>query len=95
MLRNLKSVKRYGGTFVREAFKGFRWDGWGRNRVLSNSLTSKVLDADERADRHERVMPQVEEGDLRVLFAQHEEHRVEELHDFRHVVEPDGSCHLK
>lgn len=62
---------------------------------LELNFTSEIFNTDERADRHKCVVIQVQEGDLRVLLAEDEENRIKKLDDFRHVIKPNGSCHLK
>lgn len=58
-------------------------------------LTSEVLDANKTAYRHQRVMIKVQERDLILFLSQYEEHGVEQLGDFAHVVQPYGSGHLE
>lgn len=56
--------------------------------------TRKVLDANQAADGHQRVVVDVQEGDLALVLTQHEEDRVHEFDDFAHVVQPHSTGHL-
>lgn len=57
--------------------------------------TWQELNPNPSTNRHHEVVVQMQEGDLSVLLPQHEEHRIQELNDFRHEVPPYSCRHLK
>lgn len=61
----------------------------------SRVSTGEELYADPAADRHHRVMVQMQERNLPVLFAQHEEHRVQQFDQFAYEIHVNGTGHLQ
>lgn len=49
-------------------------------------LAERVLEVVVGPEHHYRVVVDVQEGDLVLVLAQHEEHRVQEFNDFRNVI---------
>lgn len=65
------------------------------SKPYTRRRTCKVFNADESTERHQRVMIQMQKGDLILLLSENEEDGVQQLDDFAHVIQPNGTCHLR